>query len=123
MNERIRQLLNEATSGSESDLSDRRTVTSIEMERFAGLIIRKCADIALREDHDPYECILSHFGIVDIKPSMRYTVTLEEDPETGDLMMPLPEEALQELGWDTGDTLVWNVDDVTGQITLTKKHD
>ena len=33
------------------------------MERFAKLIIRECAEIALREDHEPYECILNHFGI------------------------------------------------------------
>ena len=33
------------------------------MERFAKLIIKECAEIALREDHEPYECILKHFGI------------------------------------------------------------
>jgi hypothetical protein len=32
-------------------------------ERFVEAIIRECANIALREDHDPYECILKHFGI------------------------------------------------------------
>lgn len=32
-------------------------------QRFAELIIQVCADIALREDHDPYECIKSHFGV------------------------------------------------------------
>jgi hypothetical protein len=32
-------------------------------QRFVEAIIRECADIALREDHDPYECILTHFGI------------------------------------------------------------
>jgi hypothetical protein len=30
---------------------------------FAESIIRMCADIALREQHDPYECILKHFGL------------------------------------------------------------
>ena len=30
---------------------------------FAELIIRECADIALREEHDPSDCILKHFGI------------------------------------------------------------
>ena len=91
--------------------------------RFGELIVRKCAEIALREDHDPYECILKHFGIVDIKPAMRYTAILEEDPDTGDLMMPLPEDLLKDLGWDIGDTLTWNVDEATGRITLTKKND
>jgi len=31
--------------------------------RFAESIVKECANIALREDHDPYECILKHFGV------------------------------------------------------------
>ncbi len=34
-----------------------------KLEKFAELIVRECADIALREEHDPYECILNHFGV------------------------------------------------------------
>ena len=34
-------------------------------------------------------------------------VTLEEDPETGDLILPLSDELLEELGWKIGDTLEW----------------
>jgi hypothetical protein len=34
-----------------------------KVEKFAELIVRECADIALREDHDPSDCILSHFGL------------------------------------------------------------
>ena len=37
--------------------------TEFELEKFAELIVRECADIALREDFDPYECILKHFGM------------------------------------------------------------
>lgn len=33
------------------------------IEAFAEKIVRECANVALREDHDPYECILSHFGL------------------------------------------------------------
>ena len=33
------------------------------IEEFAELIVRECASVALREDHDPYECILNHFGV------------------------------------------------------------
>ena len=44
MNERIRRLLNEATSGLEPDLSKQRTVTLNEMEKFAELIINECID-------------------------------------------------------------------------------
>ena len=31
--------------------------------KFAELIVKECAEIALREEHDPYECILKHFGV------------------------------------------------------------
>ena len=34
-----------------------------DQELFAELIIRECATIAMREDHDPYECILRAFGV------------------------------------------------------------
>lgn len=50
-----------------------------------------------------------------------WIVTLEEDPETGDLIMPIPTEALAAQGWNIGDVLTWGVDDKTGEITLTKK--
>ena len=42
MNERIKELLNEATSGLEPDLSLQRTVTLNEMQKFAELIIKEC---------------------------------------------------------------------------------
>jgi hypothetical protein len=41
------------------------------LERFAELIVRECAGIALREEHDPYECILKHFGIETVDSTMR----------------------------------------------------
>ena len=31
--------------------------------RFAEMIVMECANIALREEHDPYECIKKHFGV------------------------------------------------------------
>ena len=48
MNERIRQLLNEATVGLEPDLSPQRTVTLNEMENFAELIVRECGEVAYK---------------------------------------------------------------------------
>ncbi len=51
-----------------------------------------------------------------------WVVTLEEDPETGDLVMPLPPDLLNQVGWDFGDTLIWNTDE-DGSLTLTKKLD
>lgn len=51
-----------------------------------------------------------------------WIITLEEDPETGELIMPLPLEAMQAQGWDIGDLLTWSVDE-SGAITLKKSDD
>ena len=51
-----------------------------------------------------------------------WIVELEEDPETGDLVMPIPLEALAANGWGIGDTLTWQVSEF-GEVTLTKKQD
>ena len=37
----------------------------------------------------------------------RWTVTLEEDPVTHELIMPFPPDLLSQMGWDNGDTLLW----------------
>ena len=44
MNERIRQLLNEATVGLEPDLSTPTTITLNELNKFAELLIEECID-------------------------------------------------------------------------------
>lgn len=49
-----------------------------------------------------------------------WTVTLEEDPETGDLILPFTPEILDELGWKEGDVLEW-VDNKDGSWSLVKK--
>jgi antitoxin component of MazEF toxin-antitoxin module len=49
-----------------------------------------------------------------------YTVILEEDPATGDLIMPIPAELLAEANWYEGDTLEWSIQE-NGQIILHKK--
>jgi hypothetical protein len=48
-----------------------------------------------------------------------WTVILEEDPETGDLIMPLPEDFLETQGWKEGDTLEW-IDNKDGSWILQK---
>ena len=57
MNERIKELADQAGVRSiyfnEAD----------NIQRFAELIVRECANIAMREDHDPAECIKKHFGV------------------------------------------------------------
>ena len=39
--------------------------------------------------------------------SNSWTITLEEDHETGDLIMPIPQEVLELQEWQEGDTLEW----------------
>jgi hypothetical protein len=49
----------------------------------------------------------------------QWSVTIEEDPETGDLILPLPEDMLQLQGWVEGDILEW-VDNKNGSWSLIK---
>ena len=59
MNQRITELMLEAGKTIPGD----KHIDADFCEKFAELIVRECANIALREDHDPYECILKHFGV------------------------------------------------------------
>ena len=52
-----------------------------------------------------------------------WIVTLEEDPETGDLVMPIPQELLKAQGWEIGDTLNWDFNEETQTAFLSKKDD
>lgn len=52
---------------------------------------------------------------------MSKTVYVQYDEVTGDYVLPLPEDMCADLGWTTGDTLVWNLND-DGTIMLTKKE-
>lgn len=47
-------------------------------------------------------------------------VEVEED-EDGELVLPLPEYLLKEVGWYPGDVLQW-IDNKDGSWTLTKKE-
>jgi len=37
----------------------------------------------------------------------KYIVRLEEDPKTGELILPIPDELLVQVGWGEGDELIW----------------
>ena len=49
-----------------------------------------------------------------------WTITVEEDPETGELILPLPDDLLALAGWHEGDTLNWE-ELKDGSWTLTKQ--
>ena len=69
MNERILNLAEQAGIAVWGDAvymyNPKDTLDSAVLEKFAKLIVRECAEIALREEHDPYECIKKHFGVED----------------------------------------------------------
>ena len=48
-----------------------------------------------------------------------WEVIIEEDPETGDAILPLPQEMLDEVGWKSGDNLNW-IDRGDGSWTIRK---
>jgi uncharacterized membrane protein (UPF0127 family) len=41
----------------------------------------------------------------------KYEVTTFEDPDSGDLILPIPEELMERLGWKVGDQLKWRQTD------------
>ncbi len=49
----------------------------------------------------------------------RWEITVEEDPTTGDLILPLPKELLELQGWQEGDELDWT-DNGDGSWSLSK---
>jgi len=49
----------------------------------------------------------------------RWVVTVEEDPETGDLILPFPDGLLDSMGWKEGDVINWKEEN--GAWILTRK--
>jgi hypothetical protein len=48
-----------------------------------------------------------------------WEITVETDPETGELILPLPPELIELQGWKDGDELEW-VDEGDGKYILQK---
>lgn len=55
-------------------------------------------------------------GVADI----RYEVITQEDPETGDIFIPIPEPVLKSMGWKEGDEIDIDIDQ-EGKLFLKKK--
>jgi hypothetical protein len=60
MNERIKQIWEEAAKTTQSDSWEEQTKF---MERFAELIVRECIDTAFHKGHPDLEFLLKHFGV------------------------------------------------------------
>lgn len=50
---------------------------------------------------------------------LSWELTVEEDPETGELILQLPQDMLSLQGWTEGDTLEWS-DNGDGSWSLSK---
>ena len=48
----------------------------------------------------------------------KWTLEVQEDPETGDSVLTLPPELLEQVGWKEGDTINIKVED--GAMVLSK---
>jgi hypothetical protein len=60
-------------------------------------------------------------SVVKHEKPKTWIINLEEDPETGDLVMPLPQELLDIQGWTPGDVLEWDIEADSNSFTLKKK--
>jgi hypothetical protein len=72
MNQRIRELINEATSFKEGLIEGKYDIEVFDKEKFAELIVRECANMAESFHHHQYdftgnlelhEFIKEHFGV------------------------------------------------------------
>lgn len=50
----------------------------------------------------------------------KWVVQVEEDKDSGELVLPLPVDMLAQLGWSEGTDLFW-IDNHNGTFTLTDK--
>lgn len=50
----------------------------------------------------------------------RWIIDLQRDPKTGELILPLSDEQLADLGWELGDTIEW-IDNHDGTWTVQLK--
>lgn len=53
-------------------------------------------------------------------PEFNYEVILSEDPDTGELILPIPPELMQQMNWTEGDELSFDLDD-QGRWIISKK--
>lgn len=49
-----------------------------------------------------------------------WEVTVETDPDTGEVILPFPDDMIERLGWKEGTTIYW-IDNKDGTFTLTDK--
>ena len=53
------------------------------------------------------------------KNNTRYEVITQEDPDSGDVLVPIPQTLLDQMGWKEGDTIDFGLDE-NGHYKLKK---
>lgn len=73
------------------------------------------------QEHETQENYWDYMGR-RLKEEKTHTVTVEAD-DNGELFLPIPVELLNQMGWDFGDTLIWeeNFDRTQKTYTIRKK--
>jgi len=73
------------------------------------------------QEHETQENYWDYMGR-RLKEEKTHTVTVEAD-DNGELFLPIPVELLSQMGWDFGDTLIWeeNFDRIQNTYTIRKK--
>lgn len=57
------------------------------------------------------------------KTTQMWTVKVEQDPDTGELVLPLPADLLSQMGWIEGTDLFWEQTANKGFILTDKKSE
>ena len=55
------------------------------------------------------------------KDQIRYEVITQEDPDSGDVLLPIPPQLLEQMGWKEGDEIEFAIDE-QGHYVLKKSN-
>ena len=56
--------------------------------------------------------------------SNKYTLEVQKDKESGELFFEFPDALMNQMGWDAGDTLIWEeLPDASWSLSLKKKEE
>ena len=65
--------------------------------------------------------IMSGFESKKQMANSRWTIEIQEDPETGDHILEFPPDLIEQTGWAEGDELIWEEMETARAWTIRKK--
>ena len=87
----------------------------VEFLKYLPTFLRKS-----EKNAEDYDCKNGKKKMKQESKPGREILTVEEDPDSGDLFIALPQELLENVGWKEGDTIEWTQDN-NGSWILSKK--